>query len=166
MEVESDSKPLFAIFYKALNDCPPRIQRIRLKLQKYELKLAYGPGKYMYTADTLSPRPNQNTNNHCQNRQEAPNVNMFTHSVVVASVLASISRTQQIQRTDFDLEIEAHLNGVMNSLSVTDRKKEQIKKGYEDDTDMCALKDIIMSVWPKERNKLFRVCTAILELQR
>ena len=104
----------------------------------------------MYTADTSS-RPNQSKNNHCQNRQEATHVNMFTHSVVVASVLASISRTQQIQRTDFDLEIESHLNGVMNSLSVTDRKKEQIKKGYEDDTDMCALKYIIMSGWPKEQ---------------
>ena len=94
----------------------------------------------MYTADTLS-RPNQNENNHCENRQEA------TQAVVVASVLASISLTEppQMQRTDFDLEIEAHLNGVMNSLYVTDRKKEQIKKGYEDDTDMCALKDIIMS---------------------
>ena len=66
-------------------------------------------------------------------------------------MFASISRTQQIQRTDFDLEIEAHLNGVMNSLSVTDLKKEQIKKGYEDDTDMCALKYIIMSGWPKEQ---------------
>ena len=119
-------------------------------MQKYDLKLAYVPGKYMYTADTLS-RPNQNKNNHCQNRQEATKVNIFTHSVVVASVLASISRTQQIQRTDVDLEIEAHLNGVMNSLSVTDRKKEHIKKGYEDDTDMCALKDIIMSGWPKEQ---------------
>ena len=153
VEVESDSKPLVAIFSKVLNYCPPRIQRLRLKLQKYDLKLAYVPGKYMYTADTLS-RPNQNENNHCQNRQEATNVNMFTHSVVVASVLASISRTQQIQRTDFDLEIEEHLNGVINSLSVTDRKKEQIKKGYEDDTDMCALKDIIMSGWPKEQTNL------------
>ena len=87
------------------------------------------------------------THNRCENRQEA------TQAVVVASVLASISLTEppQRQRTDFDLEIEAHLNGVMNSLSVTDRKKEQIKKGYEDDTDMCALKDIIMSGWPKEQ---------------
>ena len=145
VEVESDSKPLVAILSKALNDCPPRIQRIRLKLQKYDLKLAYVPGKYMYTADTLS-RPNQNENNR-ENRQEA------TQAIVVASVLASISLTEppQMQRTDFDLEIEAHLNGVMNSLSVTDRKKEQIKKGYEDDTDMCALKDIIMSGWPKEQ---------------
>ena len=39
VEVESDSKPLVAIFSKALNDCQPRIQRIRLKLQKYDLKL-------------------------------------------------------------------------------------------------------------------------------
>ena len=148
MEVESDSKPLVAIFSEALNDCPPRIQRIRLKLQKYDLKLAYVPGKYMYTADTLS-RPNQNENNRCENRCE--NRQEATQAIVVASVLASISLTEppQMQRTDFDLEIEAHLNGVMNSLSVIDRKKEQLKKGYEGDTDMCALKDVIMSGWPK-----------------
>ena len=67
-EVESDSKPLVAMFSKALNDCQPRIQRIRLKLQKYDLKIAYGPGNYMYAADILS-RPNQNVNNRSQNRQ-------------------------------------------------------------------------------------------------
>ena len=91
---------------------------------------------------------------------------MFSHSVVVASVLASILPTQQIQRTDFDLEIEAHLNGVMNSLYVTDRKKEQIKKGYEDDTDMCAFERHYHVRMAQRTNKLFRVCTAILELQR
>ena len=42
-----------------------------------------------------------------------------------------------MQITDFDLEIEAHLNGAMNSLFVTDRKKEQIKKGYEDESEYC-----------------------------
>ena len=54
VEVETDHKPLVAIFSKALNDCPSRIQRIRLRLQKYDLKLTYVPRKYMYTTDTLS----------------------------------------------------------------------------------------------------------------
>ncbi len=57
--VESDSKPIVAIFSQALDDCSQRIQRIILQLQMYDLKLAYVPGKYMYTADTLS-QPNQN----------------------------------------------------------------------------------------------------------
>ena len=77
---------------------------------------------------------------------------MFTHPVE-GSVLASISLTQQIQRTYFDLEVEAYLNVVMNSLSVTDRKKEHIKRGYDDDTDMCALKYNVMSGWHREQTR-------------
>ena len=52
--VETDHKPLVSIFAKPLNDCPARIQRIRFRLQKYDLKVEYVPGKYMYTADALS----------------------------------------------------------------------------------------------------------------
>ncbi|OWF56513.1 Transposon Ty3-I Gag-Pol polyprotein [Mizuhopecten yessoensis] len=53
-EVETDHKPLVAIFAKAFNGCPPRIQRMRLRLQKYDFRLSHTPGRYMYTADTLS----------------------------------------------------------------------------------------------------------------
>ncbi len=53
-EAETDHKPLVPILKKALNDCPPRIQRFRLRLQKYDITLSYTPGKEMYTADALS----------------------------------------------------------------------------------------------------------------
>ena len=52
--IETDHKPLVAIFSKALNDCPPRIQRLRLKLQRYDFKLSYTLGKAMFVADELS----------------------------------------------------------------------------------------------------------------
>ncbi len=52
--VETDHKPLVAIFQKGLNECPPRIQRFRLRLQKYDFNLTYTPGREMYTADALS----------------------------------------------------------------------------------------------------------------
>jgi len=52
--VETDHKPLVAIFSKGLNECPARIQRFRLKLQKYDFTLSYTPGKHMYIADELS----------------------------------------------------------------------------------------------------------------
>ena len=57
IEIETDHKPLVAIFSKSLYDCPLRIQRLRLRLQKYDLKLIYTPGKYMFTPDTLSRAP-------------------------------------------------------------------------------------------------------------
>lgn len=50
---EIDHKPLVSIFAKSLAECPPRIQRLELRLQKYNLKVMYTPGKHMYTTDTL-----------------------------------------------------------------------------------------------------------------
>lgn len=52
--VETDHKPLVSIFSKPLIDVPPRIQRMRMRLQKYDFHLSYTPGKYMYVADSLS----------------------------------------------------------------------------------------------------------------
>lgn len=53
--VESDHKPLVSIMEKPLCAIPSsRLQRLRIKLLPYELKLTYLPGKYMYIADVLS----------------------------------------------------------------------------------------------------------------
>ncbi len=51
---ETDHKPLIALFQKPLNDCPLRIQRMMIQLQRYTLNVTYTPGRLMYTADTLS----------------------------------------------------------------------------------------------------------------
>lgn len=53
-EVETDNKPLLSIMSKPLNDCPMRIQRMLIRLQKYDVKMIYTPGKFMFAADTLS----------------------------------------------------------------------------------------------------------------
>lgn len=52
--VESDHKPLESIFKKPLNKCPARIQRIRMRIQIYDLKVKYKPGKELLLADALS----------------------------------------------------------------------------------------------------------------
>ncbi|CAH2108833.1 unnamed protein product [Euphydryas editha] len=52
--VKTDHKPLITLFKKALYDIPPRLQRIMLRLQPYNLNVVYKPGKYLYIADTLS----------------------------------------------------------------------------------------------------------------
>jgi hypothetical protein len=55
-QVQTDHihKPLIPIFGKALNDCPARLQRLRLRLQRYDFELKFNPGKLMFTADALS----------------------------------------------------------------------------------------------------------------
>ena len=52
--IESDHKPLQAIFKKSLLAAPSRLQRMILQLQRYSIDVTYKPGKQMYIADHLS----------------------------------------------------------------------------------------------------------------
>ena len=51
---ESDHKPLEAIQLKNLIAAPPRLQRMLLRLQPYDVTIKYRPGKQMQIADALS----------------------------------------------------------------------------------------------------------------
>ena len=60
--VETDHKPLESIQYKNLAETPPRLQRMMLRLQPYDLHIVYRPGTTMLLADALSrlnPVPGQ-----------------------------------------------------------------------------------------------------------
>ena len=52
--VESDHKPLEAIFKKHLSSAPPRIARMMLRIQKYDAQIKYVLGKGIPIADALS----------------------------------------------------------------------------------------------------------------
>ena len=52
--VESDHKPLEMIHLKNLGAAPPRLQRMLMRLQNYDLQITYKPGKEMLLADGLS----------------------------------------------------------------------------------------------------------------
>ncbi|XP_011437820.3 retrovirus-related Pol polyprotein from transposon 297 [Magallana gigas] len=52
--VQSDHKPLETIFKKSLLAAPKRLQRMLLRLQKYNLRVTYTKGSELYIADTLS----------------------------------------------------------------------------------------------------------------
>ena len=54
VSIQTDHKPLESILKKPLCKAPPRLQRLMLRLQPYDLDVHYVPGKYMYLADTLS----------------------------------------------------------------------------------------------------------------
>ena len=52
--VESDHKPLQCIFQKSILSAPCRLQRMMLRLQRFNLDVKYKPGAQMYVADHLS----------------------------------------------------------------------------------------------------------------
>lgn len=81
IEVLSDHKPLESIFKKPLFKVPARLQRMRLRLQKYNLKVRYVPGKFLYIADTLSrafDQSNVPTDDDMHHDMEH-----FIHSVII-----------------------------------------------------------------------------------
>ena len=53
----SDHKPLEMIQLKNLTSAPPRLQRMLLRLQNYDLQIVYKPGKEMLLSDGLSQLP-------------------------------------------------------------------------------------------------------------
>ena len=55
--VESDHKSLEMIHQKSLVSTPPRLQRMLLQLQRYDLTIRYKPGKDMLLTDALSRYP-------------------------------------------------------------------------------------------------------------
>ena len=53
-KIQTDYKPLESIFRKSLLSAPKRLQRMLLRLQKFDLHVSYKKGSEMYLADTLS----------------------------------------------------------------------------------------------------------------
>ena len=52
--VQSDHKPLETIFRKPIHTSPKRLQRMRLRLQNFDIQVQYKKGETMFLADTLS----------------------------------------------------------------------------------------------------------------
>ena len=52
--INTDHRPLVRIIEKPLNDISTQLQKMRLRLQQYDIKLSYIPGKELVIADALS----------------------------------------------------------------------------------------------------------------
>ena len=61
VKVESDHTPIESIWKKPLHSAPPRIQRMLLQLQKYDLHIEFVKGTSIPLADTLSRKFLPNT---------------------------------------------------------------------------------------------------------
>ena len=68
-KVQTDHKPLESIVKKSLHKVSPRMQRMLLKLQKYDLSVNYVKGKELHVADTLSRAQLSDTTQEIDNEE-------------------------------------------------------------------------------------------------
>ena len=51
---ETDHKPLLGIIKKSLSEMTPRVQRLVLRIRRYDMDLQYTPGKSLISTNALS----------------------------------------------------------------------------------------------------------------
>lgn len=89
--VETDHQPLVRLLGSAdLDLMPPRIQRFRIRLMRYQFTVKYVPGKYLATADTLSRDP------ECSSTSKVDSTEIF-----VSMVVAALPSTLAVRLEDF-----------------------------------------------------------------
>lgn len=124
--IETDHKPLVSIVKKNFDLCPPRLQRMLLRLQPYDFKLVYKKGKELYIADTLS----RCTNN--LNRNTIDNFDLGLNSE----------------------EIEAQICSVVDNVNISEDQLNKIVKLTDVDEELKLLKHYLTDTWPVHRKQL------------
>lgn len=87
--IETDHQPLVTILKKPIHTAPARLQRMMLRLQKYDITLVYKCGKQMFLADTLSRAPRSST---VQQAEEEDNFDVMTVNYISSSRLEELER--------------------------------------------------------------------------
>ncbi len=89
--VQSDHKPLEYIVRKPLLHVPKRLQRMLMRLQKYDFDITYVPGKEMLLADALSRVYLKDNAQEGSVEKEIENVNMIQYLPISEERLMIIS---------------------------------------------------------------------------
>ena len=90
--VESDHKPLSSIMKKSLCNATPRLQRMLLELQKYDLDVHYVPGKDIPVGDLLSRKYLQDTS-----PELSESIDLHIHTVL-STIAISDRKLEQVRR--------------------------------------------------------------------
>ncbi|GFW29123.1 retrovirus-related Pol polyprotein from transposon 17.6 [Trichonephila clavipes] len=79
--VQTDHKPILGLSKKPYNTISPHLQRMLLRLNKYNIQLEYVPGKNLIIADALS-RAQSTTNNFVEalGQEATVRINLLTQA--------------------------------------------------------------------------------------
>ena len=125
----TDHKPLETIFKKPILQCSKRLQRMRLRLQKFDVSVQYKPGPTMFISDTLS-------------RAALP----------LQKQLENKSDYLVFQlREESELDAEIEKENMEQNLFVTDQRLCRIREATAEDPEMHTLACIVMKGWPHDK---------------
>ena len=129
VRVQSDHKPLMTIFTKPILTNPKRLQRMRLRLQKYSLTVEYKPGLEMYISDTLS-------------RASLPQQEVTSDSPQYIIFQVAEERQFQEELTEVNME---------QDVFVTDERLHRIREETLREPALQALANMITKGWPDDK---------------
>ncbi|PFX20317.1 Uncharacterized protein K02A2.6 [Stylophora pistillata] len=104
--VETDHKTLESIFWKPVNEAPPRLQRMLLKLSKYDLVVHYVPGKQQVISDCPCRAP-LNETKPFRKHEDVIGVNLVEELGLESSIL---KRFKDSSRADETSKVPSFLN--------------------------------------------------------
>ncbi|XP_048577062.1 uncharacterized protein K02A2.6-like [Nematostella vectensis] len=131
IKVETDHKPLESIFKKSIISAPKRLQRMMLRLQKFDLQVNYKRGAEMYLADTLS--------------------RAFRGQKRSAS-RDDVGDVMLLEEMRGTTEREVESIDMIQFLPVSEATQASLRQATEQDTAMRELKSIIRQGWPEVKD--------------
>ncbi|GBL76248.1 Transposon Ty3-G Gag-Pol polyprotein [Araneus ventricosus] len=131
--IQSDHKPLASIVNKPMSKISSRLQRMLLKLLKYDYEVQYVPGNQMYLADTLS-RAFKSDNQIKDN----PEMSNMVHSITKYLPMSKSRLTQFKHETDQDKELQTVIKFVKEGWPkvATKNWSRELKQYYKSQSDL------------------------------
>ena len=111
-QVESDHKPLESIMKKPLGSVPPRLQRMMLQLQRYELDVLYTSEKAIPVADAMS-RAQLPTTADAHDRMNS-DIEVMVHAITSSLPMSETQRDELQRATAQDEELQALRNVIFS----------------------------------------------------
>ncbi|UYV74356.1 K02A2.6-like [Cordylochernes scorpioides] len=124
--VQTDHKPLLSIFKKSILKAPQRLQRMLLRLQRYNLELEHVQGSQMHLADIFSRACIKDVRNE--------NLKYDVYPIdIIYKEIATVN--------------------VMETLSVCSDTVLRIREETSSDPILCEVKKLILNGWPPNKNQ-------------
>ena len=112
VQVETDHKSLIPLFKKPLADCPLRVQKLLMRLQRYDLDVSYVPGKQLVLPDTLS-RATENTK-FSEDKDLVQDIKLYVDTVIRYLPFSDDRLTEVKDATSTDNELSYVMNLTLN----------------------------------------------------
>ena len=129
--VMTDHKPLVPIFTKSLFGAPKRLQRMLLRLQKYNLLVKFCPGSKMYIADMLSRAYLADAG-----KQKLTQYDIF-----------------QLQQEDQVFKDIEGINQIAH-VRISDTTQQEVRKHTHADDTLQTLLTTILTGWPAKKDEV------------